>query len=311
MNEKNSSVALGLGQSEKSVSVVREYYELTKPGISQMVTLTTLTGYYMALPGDIVEYAANPMHWLHFLATVVGTVAVSSGSCAVNQIVERTADAAMRRTAQRPLVSGTIGLRAAWIFAAVVTILGLALLSVTNVLTIVLAIIAWLSYTVVYTPLKKHSSIALLVGGIPGALPFAGGWTAVTGTFDVTALTLFSILFFWQLPHFLALSWIYRNDYQKGGFAMHATADSDGAMVGTLMIAYSGALLATLAIPYFLNLAGELYLFGAMASGIWLLIESVRFYRSKTTAAARRVLLVAYAVLMAALVFMVTDKFGG
>lgn len=288
--------------------VVRDYYELTKPGISQMVAMTTLAGYYLALPGELGTHIASAPAWLHFVMTMAGTLAVSSGSCVVNHIMERSEDARMKRTATRPIPSGRVSVSSAWTFGIALTLVGLGLLMATNWLTVSLAIITWLSYVVVYTPLKKHSTIALLVGGVPGALPFAGGWTAVRGTMDMEAWALFAILFFWQLPHFLALSWMYRHDYKAGGFVMRAVDDPDGRSVGMQTVITSALTMASAIVPTLLGMTGWLYGLAALLGGAWLTAESIRFLRIRETSAARRVLLTSYAVLMGVVFLMFLDK---
>lgn len=288
--------------------VMRAYYELTKPGISQMVAMSTLAGYYLAIPGDVVTYAASSGNWVNFLCTMVGTLAISSGSCVANHIIEREADSKMKRTALRPIPSGVIDIRSAVIFAAVLTLVGAGLLATVNVLTFALAIATWVSYVFVYTPLKSKSSLAVIVGGIPGALPFAGGWVAVTGTFDAMALALFGILFFWQLPHFYALSWMYRSDYRAGGFVLRAVSDEAGRTLGYQMVITSILTMLACAIPTILGSTGYLYLVGAVLLSGWLVVESIFFLRKPDGATARRVLLTSYAVLMGVVLLMFLDK---
>ncbi|MBU3741394.1 MAG: protoheme IX farnesyltransferase [Candidatus Kapabacteria bacterium] len=289
-------------------SIVRDYYELTKPGITQMVAMTTLAGYYLALPVDLATYLASASSWLHFFMTMLGTISVSSGSCVVNHILERDDDGRMKRTMTRPIPAGRISTSAAWAFGVTLTVLGLAMLTVTNPLTLALAAITWLSYVAIYTPLKKRTTIALYLGGVPGALPFAGGWTALRGSMDAEAWALFAILFFWQIPHFLALSWMYRNDYASGGFVMHAVEDRQGRRVGLEMILTSGLTMVSALLPTLLGMTGMLSGIVAVAGGGWLVFESWRFLRDRQTASARRVLLTSYAVLMGIVVLMFLDK---
>lgn len=289
-------------------SLLRDYYELTKPGISQMVAMTTLAGYYLAIQQDLSVYLSSATSWLHFLTTMLGTLSISSGSCVVNHILERHDDARMKRTATRPIPAGRISVSSAWFFGIVLTLVGLGLLTATNGLTVGLAAITWLSYVVVYTPLKKRSTMALYLGGIPGALPFAGGWTAVRGTMDVEAWALFAILFFWQIPHFLALSWMYRQDYASGGFVMHAVEDAEGRSVGVQMIVTSALTMLACIMPAVLGTTGMLYGIAAFVGGAWLVWESVRFLHDRQTATARRVLLTSYAVLMGVVFLMFLDK---
>lgn len=289
-------------------SVMRDYYELTKPGISQMVAMTTLAGYYLAIPTDLLGYITTGTAWLHFVVTMVGTLAVSSGSCVVNHILERERDQQMKRTAQRPIPAGRITLSSAWVFGALLTVLGIGMLAMTNALTVALAIITWLSYVAVYTPMKRRSRLALYVGGVPGALPFAGGWTAVRGSMDMEAWALFAILFFWQLPHFFALSWMYRQDYAQGGFAMHAVEDTEGKALGNQMITTSALTALAALVPTLMGITGWLYGTVALGAGLWLVAESVRFRRDRQTGTARRVLLTSYAVLMGIIFLMFLDK---
>lgn len=301
----NASTAVALTQAP---SIVREYYELTKPGITQMVAMTTVTGYYLAIPTDVATYASSPQHWINFLATTIGAVLISGGSCVFNHVMERDSDALMKRTASRPLPTGSITPVAALMFGTVISVLGAVLLATTNMLTFMLALATWLSYVVVYTPLKSRTSFAMLIGGLPGALPFAGGWVAVRGEFDAMALALFAILFFWQMPHFLALGWMYRTDYLAGGLALRALHDHTGATASWQMIMYSIALIGALIVPTIIGTTGIVYGIGSVALGLWLVVETIQFRSRRTVPAARRVLLTSYAVLMGALVLMVIDK---
>ncbi|MBI2794085.1 MAG: protoheme IX farnesyltransferase [Ignavibacteria bacterium] len=309
MNPTQSSVqALPKSVEQTASSVLGDYYELTKPGITQMVALTTLTGYYVAIPVSFVDYAGNSSNWIHFFLTMIGTIAISAGSCVFNHIAERKEDAMMKRTATRPLPSGSVSVSQAALFGSMLTAIGAAMLWNVNIVTFLLAVITWIVYVVVYTPLKKRSTLSLLIGGIPGALPFAGGWTAVRGTPDVEAWSFFAILFFWQLPHFLALSWMYRHDYREGGFVMHAISDRTGRSVALQSVMYSLLTLATFMVPFLLGLAGMVYVLGAFGLGLWLCVESIQFLRRRQHRSARRLLLTSYAALMGVLVLLIIDK---
>jgi len=290
------------------LEVLRDYYELTKPGITQMVAFTTLTGYYLGIQGGLSDYAAQGSHWIHFLLTMFGTVLISAGSCVFNQIVERNADARMKRTAKRPIPAGTISVREAVIFGSVLSVIGLALLSQVNILTCVLAAATWVLYVLVYTPMKTKSTWSLLVGSIPGALPFAGGWTAIRGTMDPAAYALFAILFMWQIPHFLALSWMYRSDYIEGGFALEAVRDESGSVVARQTLISSILTAVACVMPFFVGAAGWLFLIGSSLQGAWLTFEAVKFTRTKDHASARKVLLTSYAVLMGVMALLFLDK---
>jgi protoheme IX farnesyltransferase len=291
-----------------TAGLARQYYELTKPGISQMVALSTLAGYYLAIPTALTTAVASGSMWMHFGATMLGTIAVSSGSCVMNHIVEREHDGKMKRTASRPIPAGIISVRAATAFSIMLTMVGLGLLATVNMLTLVLAVITWLSYVVVYTPMKRRSSLAVIVGGIPGALPFAGGWTAVRGTFDAPAIALFAILFFWQLPHFYALSWMYRADYRAGGFVLRSIEDDSGRALGMQMLITAILTWAAAIVPTLLGVTGWMYGVGAMLLSAWLTLECVMFFKDHDAKAARRVLLTSYAFLMGVFVLMFLDK---
>jgi len=290
--------------------LLRQYYELTKPGITQMVALTTLAGFYLAIPTDLITFAASAANWILFSATMIGTVLISAGSCVFNHVLERENDARMKRTSTRPIPSGAVSVGQAVAFGSLLSIAGAALLATVNPLTFWLAIATWLIYVVVYTPLKRKTTVALLIGGIPGALPFAGGWTAVSGSLDPAAMVLFLILFWWQLPHFLALSWMYRSDYSEGGFVMTAIHDEHGRSVALQMIVTSVLTLASAVALTAVGATGALYLVGAGTLGAWLLFESIRFGRSRDHRAARRVLLTSYAVLMGIVALIFVDKVG-
>lgn len=291
---------------ENNTSIVARYYELTKPGISKMVMMTTLAGYYLAIPDGTSLF--NGQVATNLAVTILGTLAISSGSCVVNHILERDVDARMQRTAARPIPSGVISVRNAWVFAAILSLGGASLLAMVNTLTLILAIITWLVYVSIYTPMKQRSSLAVIVGGIPGALPFMGGWTAYTGNLDAMAWVLFAILFFWQLPHFYALSWMYRNDYRKGGMVLRAIEDETGKTLAMQMAVTSGLTLAASVLPTILGSTGMLYLIGSSVLGLFLTYKSIMFYKTPDTKAARTVLLSSYAVLMGIVILMFIDK---
>ncbi len=306
VSSQNTEAAINASEAERAPSRVSMYYELTKPGISKMVMMTTLAGYHLALPSTTSLFSTTQA--VHLAATMFGTLLISSGSCVVNHILERDVDARMKRTAKRPIPSGAISMRSASIFAAVLSLGGAALLLTVNALTFWLAIATWLSYVMVYTPMKTRSSLAVIVGGIPGALPFMGGWTAVTGSADAMAWVLFAILFFWQLPHFYALSWMYRADYRDGGMVLRAIADESGKTLAVQMTLTSVLLLVSAVLPTVIGATGMVYLVGVSGLGLWLILQSVVFYRNPDAATARKVLLTSYAVLMGIVVLMFLDK---
>ncbi|MEY2719368.1 MAG: hypothetical protein RLZZ273_734, partial [Bacteroidota bacterium] len=245
---------------EQASSLIAQYYELTKPGISKMVMMTTLAGFYLAIPDHSSIFDPSVASLL--AVTILGTLLISSGSCVANHIMERDVDARMKRTSARPIPAGTISVKSAVVFSAALTISGAALLSMVNTLTLILALITWAVYVLVYTPMKTRSSLAVIVGGVPGALPFMGGWTAVSGSLDAMAWVLFAILFFWQLPHFYALSWMYRTDYREGGMVLRAINDDSGRVLAVQMIVTSILTLLAATLPTLLGSTGLLYLIG-------------------------------------------------
>ncbi len=187
--------------------------ELTKPRITQLVLLTAAAGFYLG--------ARDHVNLALLVNTLIGTALVAGGTNAWNQIRERDVDARMVRTRRRPLPSGRLTTAAAIWFATAITVVGVGYLAVmVNLLTALLAALTFASYVLLYTPLKRKTSLNTLVGAVPGALPIVGGWTAAGGSLGVAVVALFWILFLWQLPHFLALAWLYRDDYRASGLRM-------------------------------------------------------------------------------------------
>jgi protoheme IX farnesyltransferase len=277
------------------------FLELTKPRITQLVLLTAAAGFYLGAPAGVD---------LGLLVhTLVGVALVAAGTNAFNQVRERDVDARMRRTQGRPLPSGRVSPRAAAWFAAVISVTGVAYLAVAvNRLTAALAAVTLVSYVLLYTPLKRRTTLNTLIGAVPGALPIVGGWTAAGGALGPAVAALFWILFLWQLPHFLALAWIYREDYQRGGLAMLSVNDPDGHHTGRMVLLYALALLPVSLLPTLLGVTGAVYFFGALALGVAYTGVSVAMTRAVTPARAWRVFLVSIVYLPALLTLMVVDK---
>lgn len=286
----------------------KAYYELTKPGITKMVVMSASAGYYLAIPGSVVSYFSDAQHIFFALLAIIGTTLVSSGSCALNHYIERDVDTSMKRTHRRPIPAGKILPAEALIFGVFLSTLGLLMLAFVNIPTLVLAAVTLISYIAVYTPLKKVSSLSTLVGAVPGALPAMGGWVAVTGALDVQSWVLFLILFLWQIPHFLALSWMYRDDYAAGGFPMLAVTDEKGGMVALQSLLYMAFLVpVTLLLPA-LGETGLLYTVGAViACGVFL-FHGVKFFQKRNMVAARKMLLSSYFFLLGIIVLIFADK---
>jgi len=278
--------------------MTRDYLELSKSRIVMMVLITTAAGYLFAAPH---------VHWAVLLNTLIGTALVAAGTNALNQYVEREHDGRMRRTRLRPLPDGRISPRAALLFSVAFSIIGTVYLGVAvNWLTAALGAFTLTRYIFIYTPLKRVSTICTLIGAIPGAIPPLMGWTAATGVLGAGGWIVFAILFFWQLPHFMAISWMYRDDYARGGFAMLAVRDEDGAATARQAVLYSFALLTVSVLPPLFGLSTFIYLAGAVVAGSALTYASFAFLASRTPARARRLFMASniYLIVMMALLVL-------
>ncbi len=263
--------------------------------------LTAAAGFYLG-SGAAVDVRL-------LLHTLIGVALVAAGTNAFNQVRERDVDARMRRTQGRPLPSGRVSPRAAALFAAAISLAGVLYLALAvNRVTAGLAALTLASYVLLYTPLKRKTTLNTLIGAVPGALPIVGGWTAAGGALGPAVAALFGILFLWQLPHFLALAWIYREDYRRGGLAMLSIDDPDGWHTGHMVLLYAVALLPVSLLPTLLGVTGALYFFGALALGLAYAGVSFAMTRAVTDPWAWRVFLVSIVYLPALLTLMVLDK---
>jgi protoheme IX farnesyltransferase len=241
--------------------------------------------------------------------TLIGTALVAGGTNAWNQIRERDVDALMVRTRRRPLPSGRLTTTAAIWFASGITVVGVVYLGImVNLLTAVLAALTFASYVLLYTPLKRKTSLNTLVGAVPGALPIVGGWTAAGGSLGVAVAALFWILFLWQLPHFLALAWLYRDDYRAGGLRMLSCDDVDGRDTGRMALLYAVALLPISLVPTLVGVTGTLYFFGALGLGVGYVAAGTGLLMGATPSRAWRLFFVSILYLPALLTLMVLDK---
>ena len=271
--------------------------ELTKPRITSLVLLTTLVGFYMGS-----RVGVNVLLLFH---TIVGTGLVASGASALNEYLERDLDARMIRTRNRPLPDGRLLPGEAFIFSAVISAAGVAyLLYFVNALTAALGAATLVGYILVYTPLKTRTALCTLIGAFPGAAPPVMGWTAARGEIDAVALSLFAILFLWQMPHFFAIAWIFTEDYTRAGFSMHVSGERTGRQI----IFFCCALIPVSILPTFFGLTGMTYFVGAVLLGFTYLGYgfAVALFRSNTHA--HRLLRVSVLYLPALLVLMMVDK---
>ena len=272
-----------------SRSRAADYWVLAKPGITVMVAITAALGYYIAARGGL--------DWRILLHLVGGTLLSSAGAAALNMVLERRLDAKMERTRNRPLPAGRLGAGEATVFGVLLSAAGVAWLGLgTNAMVAALSAATIGSYLFAYTPLKTKSSICTLVGAVPGALPPVMGWAA-TGSLGVGAWVLFLILFFWQLPHFLALAWMYREDYERGGFPMLPVEEPSGASTGRQVVLQTLALLVATLAPAFTGMAGEAYLAAALLLGAGFLGFGVAFAVERSRARASRLFFASIAYL--------------
>ena len=272
-----------------SRSRAADYWMLAKPGITVMVAITAALGYYIA--------ARGALDWKVLAHLVGGTLLSSAGAAALNMVLERKLDAKMDRTKNRPLPAGRLGVAEATAFGLALSAGGVAWLGLgTNWLVAGLSAATIGSYLFLYTPLKTKSSICTLVGAVPGALPPVMGWAA-TGALDVGAWILFGILFFWQLPHFLALAWMYREDYERGGFPMLPVEEPTGASTGRQVVLQTLALLVVSLLPAGFGLAGEAYVAAALILGTGFLGFGVAFAVERSRPRASRLFFASIAYL--------------
>jgi protoheme IX farnesyltransferase len=272
MKATTSSLPATAGADKSSFATL---CDLVKARLTFLVLLTTVVGFYTGVRG-VLDY------WL-MLHTILGTALVACGASALNQLWERDHDALMRRTADRPLPSGRMQPDTVLVFGGFCSMAGLIYLAfAVNLLTSLLGGITLASYVFIYTPLKRLTWLNTAVGAIPGALPPVMGWTAVRNELTGEGWALFAILYFWQIPHFLAIAWMYREEYAKAGFVMLPAVDPDGSRTGGQAIRYTLGLLTVSLAPYLFRLTGMLYLVGALVLGITFLGAAVLFSRQLT-----------------------------
>jgi protoheme IX farnesyltransferase len=248
---------------QKLVSLLCDYAELTKARITILIVLTAWCGYFLG------AHRMGVSSWsLGLFHTLLGVALVSSGTAALNEVLEARVDARMRRTALRPLPSGRMTRAHAATVGLALTLGGSAYLAAyANLLTGLLVFLTALVYLAAYTPLKRVSPVCTFFGAFPGAMPVALGWTAVRGKLEVETLVLFAIMFVWQFPHFLSIAWLYREDYAQGEIRMLPVLDSDGKSTVWRILAYSAALVPVSVLPVALGMAGRVYLVGAILMG--------------------------------------------
>lgn len=277
---------------------LRDYLALTKFRLLTLVLISTAMGYYLS--------SLRPFDIPTFVHVMIGVLLVGGGANTLNQWYERRFDQRMHRTRNRPLPAGRLRPWQALVFGLLISLAGFGLLAVgVNRLTLILAFISWSSYLFLYTPLKRLSALNTWVGAIPGALPAVLGCTAASGELNLEAVTLFLVLFLWQMPHFFAISWIYREDYQRGGFHMLSADDPQGIATSTQILTHTLLLLIASISLFFLGDAGLIYLVSAIMAGLANFFFAINFYMVRTIPNARgvfRMSLLYLPILFAALI---------
>ena len=282
---------------------VADYWTLTKPEVNFLVVISALAGFYAASHG--------PLNWMLLAHTLVGTLLVASGTAALNQVMERAEDARMRRTSPRPLPSGRMPAMHALLFGIFLSIAGsVYLLLAVNVLTSILAMSTLLTYLLVYTPLKQRTPWCTFLGAFPGAAPPLIGWAGAVGTLSRDAWVLYAILFLWQFPHFLAIAWMYREDYARAGFQMLPQNDQEGGATMRQIMAGSFLLLPVSLLPTWLGQAGIVYMAGALLLGLMYIRSGLRLAKVRSNVRARRLLLASVVYLPLVFALLMLDKSG-
>jgi protoheme IX farnesyltransferase len=300
--------AIDLNSGVAELAVVRlstrerlaAYLELTKPRITSLIVLTSAAGFCLA--SRSVDYVA-------LLSAMTGIALLSSGIATLNQYMERDLDGLMRRTADRPLPSGKLAPWEALWFGVGLTVLAEVYLGVlVNPLTALLGLFVIAGYLFGYTPLKTKTSLSTMVGAFPGAVPPLIGWTAVRGELSLDAWVLFAILFLWQFPHFLAIAWMYREDYGRAGILMLPVVEPEGRVTGQQIVAYTVMLLPVSLLPTALGISGRVYFYGAIVLGLLFLYSSIRAAFSQSRQQARRLLLASVLYLPLLFILMVLNR---
>lgn len=277
------------------------YLDLTKPRITLLVTATAAAGYCLGSVGGV--------DYVRFFHTAFGIALLSSGMATLNQYIERDLDRLMRRTETRPLPSGKLQPRQALRFGIALSLIATVYLAVfVNPLSAALGVLTFAAYLFAYTPLKTRTTMSTIIGAFPGAMPPFIGWVAANGQITIEAWILFAILFLWQFPHFLAIAWMYRDDYARAGIKMLPVVEPNGRITGQQIIAYTVLLVPVSLMPTLVHLAGAVYFYGALALGLWFLYYSARAARQRTTWQARKLLLASVLYLPVLFALMVLNR---
>ncbi len=290
---------------EQKVIGLRErllaFVELTKPRIAFMLVLTSAAAFYLGTKGSF--------DFVLFANATVGITLLAFGVATLNQYIERSTDALMNRTAKRPIPTGKVTPNEALVFGIVQCLVAeLYLFFLVNPLTAILGLTVIVGYVFLYTPLKTVTTASTAIGAIPGAMPPLMGWTAAADEITLGAWALFTLLFLWQFPHFLAIAWMYRDEYAKAGIKMLPVVEPSGRITARQIVLFAIMLVPVSLAPFFLNFAGVGFLVGAVILGIWFLFESISAARAKTVERARRLLMVSVLYLPLIFALAVIDR---
>jgi protoheme IX farnesyltransferase len=301
MKEISAEISISTQSLRAEKNWLSVFADLVKARLTTLVLLTTLVGFYAGWSG--------PMNFVLMFNTLAGTALVAAGAAALNQLLESEYDAKMRRTQSRPLPSGRLQPATVAIFGGVSSVAGLVYLALgVNLLTSVLGAITLVSYLFIYTPLKRMTWLNTAIGAVPGAFPPLMGWTAARGELSGEGWALFAILAFWQIPHFFAIAWIYRDEYAKAGFVMLPNVDAGGRRTAQQTVSHALALVTASLAPFALKMAGPVYLAAALVLGAGFLWCAVQFSRQLTLARARQLFLASIIYLPLLLAALVWDK---
>jgi protoheme IX farnesyltransferase len=278
-----------------------DFVSLAKPRLNMLVIASAMAGYAMA-GGDTARVVL-------LLGTLVGTALVAGGASAFNQLLERDTDGLMRRTRLRPLPDGRLTTREAALYGLTLSVAGLSILAAAvNPLSAAVALTTLVTYVAIYTPLKRRTSFATVIGAIPGALPPVIGWAAARNELSQGAWVLFGIVFLWQLPHFLAIAWIFREDYGRAGFPMLPVLQPDGRSTARQTVVYAAALLPMSLAPTLVGMSGTIYFIGALVLTLLFVASALRFGSSRSTPHARQLFFASILYLPLLWILMIADR---
>jgi len=292
------------GERHHLAQALADYWALTKPEVNFLIAITTFAGFCLARPTQ-----SHPFPFMLLIDTLLGTLLVAAGTATLNQYVERRYDAQMRRTVRRPLAAGRLEASAALRFGLLLSCTGVIYLAVAvNALASLLALLTLVSYIFLYTPLKRTTPLCTLVGALPGAMPPLIGWAGASGRLSLEAWVLYAMLFLWQFPHFMAIAWMYREDYARAGYLVLPFGERRGAFMAWQTLVPSFALVPLSLTPAFLRHAGLIYSVGALLLSSGFLYYGTQLALRRSNPLARRLLFASIVYLPLVFLLMMLDK---